>query len=114
MTAVRLIDDGTDLMDRTNRFLQYLVVAIILASVTALLVVMAHSSSIRKSYHWTKPVAGAPVPPATEDHIRSLMAKVTDPELGVNIVDLGLIYGIVPEAGRGGNNNDADHSLLSL
>jgi metal-sulfur cluster biosynthetic enzyme len=32
--------------------------------------------------------------PATEDDIRSAMKQVEDPELGVNVVDLGLIYGV--------------------
>ncbi len=31
---------------------------------------------------------------ATEDEIRSAMKQVEDPELGVNIVDLGLLYGV--------------------
>ena len=31
---------------------------------------------------------------ATEDEIRSAMKQVEDPELGVNVVDLGLLYGI--------------------
>ncbi|MDR1851226.1 MAG: metal-sulfur cluster assembly factor [Propionibacteriaceae bacterium] len=30
----------------------------------------------------------------TEDQIREKLKDVTDPELGVNIVDLGLLYGI--------------------
>ena len=31
---------------------------------------------------------------ATEDEIRTAMKQVEDPELGVNIVDLGLLYGV--------------------
>ena len=31
---------------------------------------------------------------ATEDEIRSAMKQVEDPELGVNVVDLGLLYGV--------------------
>lgn len=30
----------------------------------------------------------------TEDKVRGALKKVLDPELGVNVVDLGLIYGI--------------------
>ena len=30
----------------------------------------------------------------TEDEIRTAMKQVEDPELGVNIVDLGLLYGV--------------------
>ena len=36
---------------------------------------------------------------ATEDEIREAMRTVEDPELGVNIVDLGLLYGIRQEDG---------------
>lgn len=32
--------------------------------------------------------------PQTPDQIRSLLRTVVDPEIGVNIVDLGLVYGI--------------------
>jgi metal-sulfur cluster biosynthetic enzyme len=30
----------------------------------------------------------------TEDEIREAMKQVEDPELGVNVVDLGLLYGV--------------------
>jgi len=30
----------------------------------------------------------------TEDDIRTAMKQVEDPELGVNVVDLGLLYGV--------------------
>jgi metal-sulfur cluster biosynthetic enzyme len=37
----------------------------------------------------------------TEDEIREAMKQVEDPELGVNVVDLGLLYGVsVNEAGN--------------
>ena len=39
---------------------------------------------------------GAP----TEDRVREALKHVVDPELGINIVDLGLVYGIdISEAG---------------
>jgi metal-sulfur cluster biosynthetic enzyme len=31
---------------------------------------------------------------ASEDEIRTAMKQVEDPELGVNVVDLGLLYGV--------------------
>jgi metal-sulfur cluster biosynthetic enzyme len=38
---------------------------------------------------------------ATEDKILEAMKQVEDPELGVNVVDLGLIYGIdIQDEGR--------------
>ncbi len=34
---------------------------------------------------------------ATDDDIREAMKQVEDPELGVNIVDLGLLYGVAQD-----------------
>lgn len=31
---------------------------------------------------------------ASDDEIRSAMKQVEDPELGINVVDLGLLYGV--------------------
>jgi metal-sulfur cluster biosynthetic enzyme len=42
----------------------------------------------------------------TEDEIRSAMKQVEDPELGVNIVDLGLLYGV--------NVGDDGHVTLDM
>lgn len=36
---------------------------------------------------------------ASEDEIREKLKEVEDPELGINIVDLGLVYGIRQEDG---------------
>jgi len=48
--------------------------------------------------------AGMPEPPArTEgpsvDDLEEAMRDVVDPELGINVVDLGLVYGIQADAG---------------
>jgi metal-sulfur cluster biosynthetic enzyme len=40
-----------------------------------------------------------PAPP-TEDTIRDALRDVVDPEVGLNVVDLGLVYGIDVSAGR--------------
>ena len=37
---------------------------------------------------------------ATENEIREALKHVIDPEIGVNIVDLGLVYGIEENEGR--------------
>ena len=36
----------------------------------------------------------AAVPPPTADRLREALRAVVDPEAGINIVDLGLVYGI--------------------
>jgi len=49
--------------------------------------------------------AGMPEPPAQRagepsvDDLEEAMRDVVDPELGINVVDLGLVYGIAAESG---------------
>lgn len=45
----------------------------------------------------------------TEDAVREQLKEVIDPELGINIVDLGLVYEITPEAEDG-----TVHILMTL
>ncbi|MGC8477830.1 MAG: metal-sulfur cluster assembly factor [Acetobacteraceae bacterium] len=40
-----------------------------------------------------------PAPPLTDTLLREALHDVIDPELGYNIVDLGLVYGIAIEGG---------------
>ena len=60
--------------------------------------------------------AGMPEPPAagggdgaTQDQLEEAMKDVVDPELGINVVDLGLVYGI----DRDGNTAVLDMTLTS-
>ncbi len=43
---------------------------------------------------------------ATEEEIRTAMKQVEDPELGVNVVDLGLLYNV--------NKDDAGNVVLDM
>ncbi len=56
--------------------------------------------------------------PIQEETVYSALKQVRDPELMVNVVDLGLIYGIaVEDGGREvelGRDDDDDHARLSL
>ena len=62
-----------------------------------------------------EPGAAQPAPPAavanivTEDQVKSVLRRVKDPELNLNIVDLGLVYGIAVE----GSTVRVDMSLTS-
>ncbi|MBP2368615.1 metal-sulfur cluster assembly factor [Pseudonocardia parietis] len=61
--------------------------------------------------------AGMPEPPAapadgegaSQDQLEEAMKDVVDPELGINVVDLGLVYGI----GRDGDTAVIDMTLTS-
>jgi len=40
------------------------------------------------------PAAPSPTPPPTADQVKLALRKVKDPELNLNIVDLGLVYDV--------------------
>ncbi|HEY9517226.1 MAG TPA: metal-sulfur cluster assembly factor [Gemmatimonadaceae bacterium] len=40
------------------------------------------------------PSDGAPGSALTADHVKAALRRVIDPELNINIIDLGLVYGI--------------------
>lgn len=44
--------------------------------------------------------------PLTEDHVREALKQVIDPELFVNIVDLGLIYNVEFQPHQGGESSN--------
>jgi metal-sulfur cluster biosynthetic enzyme len=50
---------------------------------------------------------------ASIDDLTEAMRDVVDPELGINVVDLGLVYGITVEEGDGGAVAVIDMTLTS-
>jgi metal-sulfur cluster biosynthetic enzyme len=46
------------------------------------------------------PTTTAPSSSVTEDQVRAALRRVKDPELNLNIVDLGLVYGIAVDGSR--------------
>jgi metal-sulfur cluster biosynthetic enzyme len=50
---------------------------------------------------------------ATKDDVEEAMRDVVDPELGINVVDLGLVYGIELEATEAGRACILDMTLTS-
>jgi metal-sulfur cluster biosynthetic enzyme len=53
--------------------------------------------------------------PVAEDHVREALKQVVDPELFVNIVDLGLVYDVrIKEAGDEGQSDvEVDMTMTS-
>jgi metal-sulfur cluster biosynthetic enzyme len=45
------------------------------------------------------PAGDDPIPPERLAALEEALRDVVDPELGINVVDLGLVYGITDEAG---------------
>jgi len=48
----------------------------------------------------TQPATPSPAPGLSEDQVRTALRRVKDPELNLNIVDLGLIYEVEVAEGR--------------
>ena len=46
----------------------------------------------------TSDVAATPAPSPQEEQVYEAMRDVVDPELGINVVDLGLVYGVHVES----------------
>ncbi|MFB3814779.1 MAG: metal-sulfur cluster assembly factor [Terriglobales bacterium] len=79
----------------TKSIARYLFLAGVTVVVGALIWLMASSRAIQSEYHWSNSRAqtGA-LEPLNPDYIRKLLTRVEDSELGINIVDLGLIYDV--------------------
>ena len=59
------------------------------------------------------PEAGGGVATTTIDDVTEAMKDVVDPELGINVVDLGLIYEVAIERGEGTSTAVIDMTLTS-
>jgi len=51
--------------------------------------------------------------PIAEDTVREALKQVIDPELFVNIIDLGLVYGVNVEEAEGKSNINIEMTLTS-
>ncbi|MGO9785155.1 MAG: metal-sulfur cluster assembly factor [Streptosporangiaceae bacterium] len=56
------------------------------------------------------PAAGAPAGSSATEDVLEALRDVVDPELGINVVDLGLVYGVTLDADR---NASIDMTLTS-
>ncbi|MGP0022406.1 MAG: metal-sulfur cluster assembly factor [Streptosporangiaceae bacterium] len=56
------------------------------------------------------PAAGAPADSSATEDVLEALRDVVDPELGINVVDLGLVYGVTLDADR---NASIDMTLTS-
>lgn len=56
---------------------------------------------------------GAPTGSPSVDDLTEAMRDVVDPELGINVVDLGLVYGITVEGSDGERSAVVDMTLTS-
>ena len=59
------------------------------------------------------PDASPALDPERYDELEEAMRDVVDPELGINVVDLGLVYGLNLEEGEGGRIALIDMTLTS-
>jgi metal-sulfur cluster biosynthetic enzyme len=64
---------------------------------------MTHPNADNPAENTTEPTsadAAADTGPLTEDRVKAVLRKVKDPELNLNIVDLGLVYAINIDGGQ--------------
>ncbi|WP_232667228.1 metal-sulfur cluster assembly factor [Pseudonocardia sp. TRM90224] len=54
---------------------------------------------VRGAAGMPEPPTAAPASDVSVDDLEEAMRDVVDPELGINVVDLGLVYGIAAEGG---------------
>ena len=70
------------------------------------------SAATRSAATTGAPPAGSPVDPSVET-LTEAMRDVVDPELGINVVDLGLVYGISLDPAAEGQVAVVDMTLTS-
>ncbi|MCF2706177.1 metal-sulfur cluster assembly factor [Arcanobacterium haemolyticum] len=55
---------------------------------------MSEQDNLEAAPSYGAPAAGVPAAPLAKEDVEEALKDVIDPELGINVVDLGLLYGI--------------------
>jgi metal-sulfur cluster biosynthetic enzyme len=71
---------------------QKIILTLVGVVVVALVIVSVNFTGLKKDYRWTRSDGAASTACVTSDSLLVLLRNVEDPELGLSIVDLGLIY----------------------
>lgn len=67
--------------------------------IAAAIIAMRPSRKVEQEYHWIRAITGESerTPPASADDIMKTLRNVRDPEIDMDVVDLGLIYNVATE-----------------
>jgi metal-sulfur cluster biosynthetic enzyme len=79
---------------------QKIILALVGALVIALVIVSINFTGLKKDYRWTRSDSAASAASLPSDSLLALLRNVEDPELGLSIVDLGLIYEATVDKGH--------------
>lgn len=91
---------GPEPRRRASRALEWIFAALLLGASSAILIAAAVSRA-DSHYQWTRPASDPARGTVTVAQVRERLHEVLDPELGIDVVDLGLVYEIAePKDGK--------------